>query len=59
MKRLVAQTRRNQQSGILTFGSNEELQAYLDRGMLKMGVNMLVQTVLNRLRSPERQVMLP
>jgi flavin-dependent dehydrogenase len=59
MKKLVGQTRRNQESGIISFKSNDELQAYLDEGMMKMGLNMFVQRFLNRLRSPERQVMLP
>ncbi len=56
---LVNQTSKNQQAGILSFETNEELQAYLDAGMLKMGLNMFVQRLLNRLRSAERQVMLP
>jgi len=59
MKHLVKQTRSNQQTGILSFESNEELQAYLDDGMLKMGLNMFVQRFLNKIRSAERQVMLP
>jgi len=59
MKHLVKQTRKNQQTGILSFESNEELQVYLDDGMLKMGLNMFVQRFLNHIRSAERQVMLP
>ena len=59
MKNLVAQTRKNQKRGILSFDTNEELHAYLDKGMLKMGLNMLVRGLFNRLRSGERQVMLP
>ena len=59
MRKLVMQTRNNQQTGILSFESNDELQAYLDKGMLKMGLNMLLQRFLNRLRSAERQVMMP
>lgn len=59
MKKLVQQTRQNQDSGIISFKSNQELQDYLDNGMLKMGWNMLLQRQLNRLRSPERQVMMP
>lgn len=59
MKHLVKQTRNNQQTGILSFESNDELQAYLDRGMLKMGLNMFAQRWLNKFRSPERQVMIP
>jgi flavin-dependent dehydrogenase len=59
MKHLVAQTRKNQQAGILSFSSNEELQEYLDKGMLKMGLKMSVQGLLNRFRSADKQVMLP
>jgi flavin-dependent dehydrogenase len=59
MKHLVKQTRKNQEAGVLSFETNEELQTYLDEGMLKMGLNLLVQRFLNRLRSGERQVMLP
>jgi flavin-dependent dehydrogenase len=59
MKHLVGQTRKNQQAGVLSFETNQELQAYLDEGMLKMGLNLYVQRFLNRIRSAERQVMLP
>jgi len=59
MKGLVKQTRRNQESGILSFQSNQELQTYLDQGMMKMGLNMLIQNQLNKIRSAERQVMIP
>lgn len=59
MKKLVKQTSNNQKNGILSFESNEELQAYLDKGMLKMGLNMFIQKFFNKLRSPEKQVMLP
>jgi hypothetical protein len=56
---IVGQTRRNQQRGILAFTTNEELQTHLDRGLLKMGAKMLPQSLTNRFRSGERQVMLP
>jgi len=59
MKYLVKQTRNNQQTGILLFESNDELQAYLDKGMLKMGLNLFAQSWLNKIRSAERQVMIP
>ena len=59
MKKLVNQTRRNQQRGITTFKTNEELQEYLDKSMLKMGLNMLLQSFLNKYRSSEQQVLLP
>jgi len=59
MKNLVGQTRKNQQKGILSFRTNEQLQAYLDKNILKMGLNMFVQNLCNKFRSGERQVMLP
>jgi len=59
MRRLVKQTSENQERGIMSFQNNEELQEYLDRSVMKMGLNMLVQTRLNKLRSPEKQVMIP
>ena len=59
MKKLVGQTRKNQQRGILSFKTNEQLQAYLDNNMFKMGVNMFIQSLCNRFRSGERQVRLP
>ncbi len=59
MKNLVDQTRKNQQSGVLSLKTNAELQAYLNKGMLKMGLNMSIQSLCNRFRSGERQVMLP
>jgi len=59
MKRLVNQTRKNQQSGVLAFQTNEELQRHLDKSSIPMGVNMLLQKFLNRHRTAEHQVMLP
>jgi len=59
MRRLVKQTRNNQETGILSFTSNEELQHYLDKGLIKMGLNMTIQSYINRVRSAERQVMIP
>ena len=59
MNNLVGQTRKNQQAGILSIESNDELQAYLGNSMLKMGLNIFVQRLLNRVRPAERQVMLP
>ncbi len=59
MKRLVNQTRKNQQSGIMSFKDNDELQAYLDKGLLSMGFNMLIQNQLNKIRRPEKLVMMP
>jgi len=59
MRHLVRQTRNNQETGILSFTSNEELQHYLDKGLIKMGLNMTIQSYLNKVRSAERQVMIP
>ena len=59
MRHLVKQTRNNQETGILSFTSNEELQHYLDKGLIKMGLNMTIQSYINRVRSAERQVMIP
>ena len=59
MTQLVKQTRKNQQRGIMSFQNNQELQEYLDKGVMKMGLNMLVQAKLNKIRSPEKQVMIP
>jgi flavin-dependent dehydrogenase len=59
MKNLVKQTKKNQQGGVLSVKTNEELQAYLDKGMFKMGLNLFFQNLFNRFRSGEHQVMLP
>jgi len=59
MKKLVNQTKRNQQRGVTTFKTNEMLQEHLDKSMMKMGINMLLQSFLNKYRSGERQVLLP
>jgi len=59
MRHLVKQTRNNQETGILSFTSNEELQHYLDKGLIKMGLNITIQSYLNKVRSAERQVMIP
>jgi len=59
MTRLVKQTSENQQRGIMSFQNNEELQEFLDQGVMKMGLNMLFQSRLNKIRSAERQVMIP
>jgi hypothetical protein len=58
MRRLVKQTKKNQGNTVLSVGTNAELQAYLDKGMLRVGADMFAQNLLNKLRSGERQVML-
>lgn len=59
MVRLVRQIRDNQHNGILDLSSNDELLAYLRKNMFSMGLRMLGQSLLNRMRRPEHQVMLP
>lgn len=59
MRRLVERTRKNQANTVLSVGTNAELQAHLDRGMLRMGADMFAQNLLNKVRVGERQVMLP
>ena len=59
MRRLVKQTGENQQRGIMSFQNNGELQAFLDKSVMKMGLNMMLQSRLNKLRSAEKQVMIP
>jgi flavin-dependent dehydrogenase len=59
MRGLVAQTRKNQHSGVQSCATNAELQEHLEQGRIRMGLRMLIQSRLNRLRSGEHQVMLP
>jgi hypothetical protein len=59
MKTLVDQTRKNQQRGVVSCATNEELQAYLLRGFGKMGPHMKLHKFLNQFRSAEQLVMLP
>lgn len=59
MKSFVDQTRRNQQSGALSCATNEELQAYLLKGLGKMGPHMKLQKYSNQFWSAEHLVMLP
>ena len=59
MKKLVGQTKMNQQRGVTIFKNNEMLQEHLDKSMMKMGLNMLLQNLLNKFRSAERQVLIP
>ena len=47
------------QAGILTFQTNRELQAHLDVGLRRMGLNLYFQRFLNKLRPAERQIMIP
>ncbi len=59
MKRVTSQTIRNQQREINIFKTNEELHTYMKKSMVKMGIKMILQSNLNKIRSPEKQVLLP
>lgn len=59
MRRITSQTIKNQQREINVFKSNEELQRYMDKSMMKTGMKMMYQSQLNKFRSGERQVLLP
>lgn len=59
MKRVTRQTRRNQEREISKFETNEELQKYLKSGLVKSGLNFLLQSFLNKFRSAETQKLLP
>ena len=59
MRAVVDQTRSNQQREIAGFTSNDELQAHMDKSVMKMGLGLVVQSALNALRPAERQKLLP
>jgi len=59
MKSITKQTRRNQEREIRKFQTNEELQRYLKKGLVSSGVKFLLQSTLNKFRSPEKQRLLP
>jgi len=59
MKTLVDQTRKNQQRGVASCATNDELQTHLLTGLGKMGLHLKLQKFLNQFRSPEHLVMLP
>ncbi len=59
MRKIVKQTLGNQKKGIHQFTSNDELQRHLKKSMLKMGVNLMLQSFLNRYRSAETQTLIP
>jgi len=58
-ERMTSQTRRNQEREIDRFETNEQLQKYLKSNMLKTGLHMMLESFLNRFRSPEKQRLLP
>jgi len=59
MKKVVKQTRDNQQREIAGFRTNDELQSHLNKNMAKTGMGMFVQALLNVVRSAEHQMLLP
>jgi flavin-dependent dehydrogenase len=59
MKKVVKQTRDNQQREIAGFRTNDELQSHLNKNMAKTGMGMFVQALLNVVRPAEHQVLLP
>ena len=59
MRRITGQTIRNQQRELNVHKSNEELQNYMESTMMKMGLKMVFQALLNKFRSGEKQVLLP
>ncbi len=59
MKNAVKQTRDNQQREITAFKTNDELQAHLNKGMMKTGLGLVMQSFLNVFRLAEKQRLLP
>jgi len=59
MKRVTSQTIRNQEREINIFKDNSELQLYLEDGLLKIGLAMLFHSQLNKIKSAEKQKLLP
>ena len=59
MKNVVKQTKQNQEREIGNFQSNQELQNHLMKNFLKMGFGMVVHNILNKIRTPEMQKLLP
>ena len=59
MKKTTSQTIKNQGREIRHNANNIELQKSLEKSLLKMGVTMLMQSKLNKIRSPEKQTLLP
>ena len=59
MRRITGQTIKNQQREINVFKTNEELQKYMEKSIVKTGVKMMYQSQLNKLRSGIKQVLLP
>lgn len=59
MRDVVKQTQENQHREIGGFKTNDELQAHLNKNMLKSGLGMVFQSFLNAVRPAEKQKLLP
>jgi len=59
MKRITSQTTRNQEKEIRHYENNQVLQKSLEKSLLKMGVTMFIQSKFNKIKSPEKQSLLP
>ena len=59
MKSITKQTRQNQEREIRKFQTNEELQRHLKKGLVSSGLKFVLQSFLNKFRSPEKQRLLP
>jgi flavin-dependent dehydrogenase len=59
MKSAVKQTQDNQLREITAFKTNDELQAHLNKGMMKTGMALVMQAFLNLFRPAEKQKLLP
>jgi hypothetical protein len=58
-RKMVDQTRRNQSQGINKLRTNEALLEHMRTEMMRVGVRMAVNFVLNHFRQPENITLLP
>jgi len=59
MKNVVKQTKQNQEREIGDYQSNDDLQNHLNKSFIKMGIGMFFHNILNKIRVPEKQKLLP
>ena len=59
LKRVTDQTIKNQTQDLANFQTNDELQKHMDSTMLKLGVSMAVNMVLNKIRPIEQIRLMP
>ena len=59
MKKITKQTIKNQQREIYEYKSNNELQKHLEKNIFRMGLRMMFHSQFNKLKSGEKQVLLP